>query len=83
MQSENPFEGYLSLREASKISGRAEQTLRDMGRRGVLTRYYFGKFLYFKIDELRPKAAPKPAPDGVTPRAHDERLSHVADLAGS
>jgi hypothetical protein len=31
-----------------------------MGRRGVLTRYYFGKFLYFKSDELRPKAAPKP-----------------------
>ena len=60
MQSDNPFEGYLSLKEAEKVSGKKAQTLRDMARRGELTRFYFGRSLYFAFEELRPKPAPKP-----------------------
>jgi hypothetical protein len=56
----DPYEGFLPLKEAEKVSGKKAQTLRDMARRGELTRYYFGRSLYFKIEELRPKAAPKP-----------------------
>jgi hypothetical protein len=60
MQSDNPFEGYLSLKKAEQVSGKKAQTLRDMARRGELTRYYFGRSLYFAAAELVPKPAPKP-----------------------